>query len=104
MSNSHHYGTRAIHVGSEPDPTTGAIVPAISLATTYAQKALGEKYGVESANSFGEGFEYSRSGNPTRGAFERALASVERGKFALAYASGLAATAGIINILSPTIT
>jgi len=99
MSNSHHYGTRAIHVGSEPDPTTGAVVPAISLATTYAQKALGEKYGVESANSFGEGFEYSRSGNPTRGAFERALASVERGKFALAYASGLAATAGIINIL-----
>ena len=60
---------------------------------------MGEKYGVESANSFGEGFEYSRSGNPTRGAFERALASVERGKFALAYASGLAATAGIINIL-----
>ena len=77
----------------------GAVTPAISLATTYAQKALGEKHGIGNVNSFGEGFEYSRSGNPTRGAFERALASVERGKFGLAYASGLAATAGIINIL-----
>lgn len=50
------------------------------------------KHGLEHANSFGKGFEYSRTGNPTRGAFERAMAAVEHGKHAVAFASGLAAT------------
>jgi len=50
------------------------------------------KHGLEHANSFAKGFEYSRTGNPTRGAFERAMAAVEHGKYAVAFASGLAAT------------
>ena len=60
------FATRAIHVGSEPDPRTGAVTVPISLATTYAQKGLGSLSGPDDVNSFGKGFEYSRTGNPTR--------------------------------------
>ena len=76
------FSTRAIHVGSEPDPTTGAVVPAIHTATTYAQDGVG---------GLRNGYEYSRSSNPTRDALQAALASVERGGRAYATASGLAA-------------
>ncbi len=65
------FGTRAIHAGQDPDPFTGAVIPPISLSTTFAQEAAGVH----------KGFEYSRSGNPTRQAFETAIASLERGKF-----------------------
>lgn len=58
----------------------------------HTQASPGVKHGLEHANSFGKGFEYSRTGNPTRGAFERAMAAVEHGKHAVAFASGLAAT------------
>jgi len=77
----HGFETRAIHAGQEPDAATGAIVPPISLTTTFAQSAVGEH----------QGFEYSRSGNPTRAALEACLASLEGASHGFAFASGLAA-------------
>jgi len=94
-----NFATLAIHVGSEPDPITGAVTVPISLATTFAQPQLGKLQGKGDANSHGAGYEYSRTGNPTRGAFERALAAVEHGKFCLAFASGLSATATLMHSL-----
>ncbi len=85
------FRTRAIHVGNEPDPQTGAVVPPIHLAATYVQPAAGQ---------WGE-FDYSRSGNPTRGAFESTLASLEEGTHALAFASGMAATHCATMLLAP---
>ncbi len=76
------FRTRAIHDGNEIDPQTGAIVRPIHLATTFVQPTSGE---------WGE-FDYSRSGNPTRKAFESTLAALEGGTGALAFASGMAAT------------
>jgi cystathionine gamma-lyase len=76
------FRTRAIHVGNQPDPQTGAVVNPIHLATTFVQPGAGE---------WGE-FDYSRSGNPTRKAVEETLASLEGGSGALAFASGMAAT------------
>ena len=96
-----NFETAAIHVGSEPDAQTGAVVANISLATTFAQHELGTHAGVGDPSSFGHGYEYQRTGNPTRGAFERAMAACEKGAFALAFASGNAATACITSILSP---
>ncbi len=77
-----HFRTRAIHVGQERDPQTGAVVPPIQVASTFVQPGAGV---------WGE-FDYSRSGNPTRKGFERALADLEGGVGALAFASGMAAT------------
>ena len=77
-----HFRTRAIHVGQECDPETGAVVPPIHLASTFVQPGAGE---------WGR-FDYSRSGNPTRKAFETTLASLEGGVAALAFSSGMAAT------------
>jgi len=77
-----HFRTRAIHVGQERDPQTGAVVPPIHLASTYVQPGAGQ---------WGE-FDYSRSGNPTRKALETTLASLESGVGGLAFASGMAAT------------
>ena len=76
------FSTRAIHVGSHPDPTTGAVVPPIYQVSTYAQDGVG---------GLRHGYEYSRSANPTRDALQSALAAVERGEAAFAFASGLAA-------------
>jgi cystathionine gamma-synthase len=76
------FATRAIHAGSEPDPATGAVVPAIHVASTYKQDGVGGLRG---------GYEYSRSGNPTRDALQECLASLEQGSHAFAFASGLAA-------------
>jgi cystathionine gamma-synthase len=75
------FSTRAIHAGQPPDPTTGAVVPPIVLATTFAQDEVGVH----------RGYEYSRSGNPTRDALETCLASLEDARHGLAFASGLAA-------------
>ena len=84
------FGTRAVHVGSEPDPNTGAIIPAISLSTTYKQEDLVRN----------KGFVYSRLGNPNRHALEQTLASLESGAaYALAFASGSAATATVLQSL-----
>jgi cystathionine gamma-synthase len=77
------FETRAIHTGQEPDPRTGAVVPPISLATTFAQDGVG---GLREG-----GFEYSRSGNPMRTAVETCLASLEGATHGFSFASGLAA-------------
>ncbi len=76
------FNTRAIHAGQEPDPATGAVIVPLHLTTTYKQDGVGGLRG---------GYEYSRSGNPTRTALHEALAALEEGTTALAFASGLAA-------------
>ena len=82
------FDTRAIHAGQEPDPTTGAVVPPISLSTTFAQEGVGNH----------KGFEYSRSGNPTRTAYETQIAALEGAAHGLAFASGLAAEDNILRL------
>lgn len=103
------FGTRAIHVGSEPSQETGAVIPSISLSTTYKQTAIGvhkvRKKFVHRwrlADKTLQGFEYSRSGNPNRNALEETLASIESGgASALAFASGSATTATVLQALGP---
>jgi cystathionine gamma-synthase len=85
------FETRAIHAGQAPDPVTGAVVTPISLATTFAQTAVGEH----------AGFEYARSDNPTRRAYETCLASLEGAAHGLAFASGLAAEDAVLRLLRP---
>jgi len=85
------FETRAIHAGQDPDAATGAIVPPISLATTFAQDAVGKH----------RGYEYSRSGNPTRSAMETCVASLEGARHGLAFASGLAAEDALLRTLDP---
>src|SRR5476649_3035995 len=89
-SNRLAFETRAIHAGQHPDPTTGAVMVPIYATSTYAQESPGVH----------KGFEYSRSHNPTRFAFERAIADLESGTAAFAFASGLAAEAAILELLS----
>jgi len=84
-----HFRTRAIHVGNEKCPETGAVVPPLHLSSTFVQPGAGE---------WGE-FDYSRSGNPTRKAFETTLASLEGGSGALAFASGMAAIHCVVTML-----
>jgi cystathionine gamma-lyase len=79
-----------IHGGQSPDPVTGAVMPPISQASTYAQKGPGEH----------TGFEYSRTHNPTRYALERGLAAAEGGRFGYCFASGCAATTTVIELLN----
>jgi cystathionine beta-lyase/cystathionine gamma-synthase len=83
------FETRAIHEGQSPDPLTGAVSVPIYLTSTYQQEAIAQH----------KGYEYSRTGNPTRTALETALASIEGGKFGLAFASGLAATTTVLSLL-----
>jgi cystathionine gamma-synthase len=85
------FETRAVHTGQEPDPVTGAVVTPISLSTTFAQDGVGGH----------KGFEYSRSGNPTRAALEACVASLESGRHGLAFASGLAAEDNVLRLLKP---
>src|ERR1051326_8492952 len=75
------FDTRAVHAGQDADPVTGAVVTPISLATTFKQDAVGPHHG----------FEYARTGNPTRAAYEACVASLEGAQFGYAFASGLAA-------------
>jgi cystathionine gamma-synthase len=86
------FETRAVHVGQEPDAASGAVVTPITLSTTFAQDGVGGLRG---------GFEYSRSGNPTRRALEACVASLELADHGLAFASGLAAEDNILRLLSP---
>ena len=79
---SQGFETRAIHAGQEPDPLTGAVIPPIYQTSTFKQDGVG---------GLREGYEYSRSANPTRTALEENLASIESGSFGFAFASGLAA-------------
>ena len=82
MTHPGGFNTRAIHAGQEPDPATGAVIVPVHLTTTYKQDGVGGLRG---------GYEYSRSGNPTRTALQEALAALEQGTTGLAFASGLAA-------------
>src|ERR671910_2813178 len=84
-------GTKLIHAGTEPDPSTGAIMTPIYQTSTYVQTAPGVN----------KGFEYARSQNPTRKALEEALAVIENAKFGLAFSSGVAATDAVIKLLAP---
>src|SRR5215212_8441049 len=84
------FATKAIHVGQEPDTATGATIVPIYQTSTYTQEGLGKH----------KGYEYSRTGNPTRTALEACLASLEGARFGLAFASGSAATSAVLNLLS----
>lgn len=88
---THGFGTLAVHAGSPHDPTTGAVIEAISLSTTFAQSAVGKPVGE---------YEYSRSSNPNRHNFETAVAALERAKYALAFSSGSATTAVVLQSLA----
>jgi cystathionine gamma-lyase len=90
-SESWGFATRALHIGQGPDPATGAVVQPIHLATTFAQQGVGKH----------KGFEYSRSGNPTRAALEECLAGLEDVRHALAFASGLGAETTMLLLLNP---
>src|SRR6185312_16232625 len=85
------FSTRAIHAGQSADPATGATVVPIYATSTYTQAAPGDH----------KGYEYSRSGNPTRTALESCLAALEGGERGLAFASGLAATTAVLSTLRP---
>jgi len=87
----HGFATRAIHAGQDADPATGATVVPIYATSTYTQAAPGQH----------KGYEYSRSGNPTRAALETCLASLEGGERGLAFASGLAASTAVLSMLKP---
>lgn len=92
MSDSHGFSTRAIHAGQPADPATGATVVPIYATSTYTQSAPGEH----------KGYDYSRSGNPTRTALETCLAALEGGERGMAFASGLAATTAVFQgLLKP---
>ncbi len=83
------FATRAIHGGQSPDPTTGAVMPPIYATSTYAQSSPGVH----------KGYEYSRTQNPTRMAFERCIADLEGGTQGFAFASGMAATATLLELV-----
>ncbi len=85
------FNTKVIHGGQEYDPSTGAVMPPIYQTSTYAQSSPGDH----------KGYEYSRTGNPTRTALENSLASIENGNFGLAFASGLASIDAIMKLLEP---
>ena len=84
-------GTKFIHAGMEPDPSTGAIMTPIYQTSTYVQEGPAQH----------KGYEYARSQNPTRAALETAYAHIENGKFGLAFSSGVAATDAVIKLLAP---
>ena len=88
-SKTHGLGTRAIHAGQSPDPSTGAIMVPIYATSTYVQKSPGVH----------QGYEYSRTQNPTRMAYERCVADLEGGRAGFAFASGLAAAATVLDLL-----
>jgi cystathionine beta-lyase/cystathionine gamma-synthase len=85
------FETRAIHEGQEPDPATGALITPIYQTSTYLQEGVGKN----------KGYDYSRSGNPTRTALETCLASLESADHGLAFSSGLGATTTIMHLVSP---
>lgn len=88
-SKDKQFATRAIHAGQSPDPTTGAIMPPIYATSTYVQESPGQH----------KGYEYSRTQNPTRMAYERCIADLESGTHGFAFASGMAATGTILELI-----
>src|SRR3954452_15013912 len=85
------FETRAIHVGQDPDPATGAVITPIYQTSTYVQEAVGEH----------KGYDYSRTANPTRHALEECLASLEGAAHGLAFSSGIGATTTLMHLLDP---
>jgi cystathionine gamma-synthase len=86
------FETRAVHAGQEPDPATGAVVPPVHLTTTFRQEAVGDN----------QGYEYSRTANPTRESLERQVARLEGAAFGYAFASGMAAEDAVLRaVLGP---
>jgi cystathionine beta-lyase/cystathionine gamma-synthase len=85
------FETRAIHTGQEPDPSTGSTIPPLYLSSTYTQQAPGQH----------RGYDYARSGNPTRSGLEASLASLEGGDACAAFSSGLAACSALLDTLRP---
>ncbi|HSG97342.1 MAG TPA: cystathionine gamma-synthase [Woeseiaceae bacterium] len=90
MKNKKRFATRTIHAGQEPDPSTGAIMPPIYATSTYVQESPGVH----------QGYEYSRTQNPTRMAWERCIADLEAGSHGFAFSSGMAATATILELVN----
>lgn len=88
-SRSLRFGTRCIHAGQAPDPTTGAVMPPIYATSTYAQSSPGVH----------KGYDYSRTSNPTRSAWEKCIADLEGGVRGFAFASGMAATSTLLELL-----
>src|SRR3989441_10003771 len=84
-------GTRAIHAGQTPDPSTGAIMTPIYATSTYVQQSPGQH----------KGYEYSRTQNPTRAAYEACVCDLEGGNRGFAFASGMAAIATVLELLQP---
>lgn len=91
MDNELRFGTRAVHAGVEPDPTTGAIMTPIYQTSTYVQAAPGDH----------KGYEYSRTQNPTRTALQNSLAALENGRHGLCFSSGMAAIDTLLKTLKP---
>ena len=83
------FSTEAIHAGQIPDPTTGAVITPLYLTSTYAQHELGKS----------TGYEYGRTHNLTRQALEKNIATLEKGKYGIAFASGLAATHALMSLV-----
>ncbi|MBP6389505.1 MAG: cystathionine gamma-synthase [Flavobacteriales bacterium] len=88
---SHRFGTKAVHAGVEPDPTTGAIMTPIYQTSTYVQASPGDH----------KGYEYSRTHNPTRTALQKALATLENGTHGLCFATGMASIDTLVKLLKP---
>src|SRR5476651_1758674 len=91
MKKDYQLATRTIHAGQSPDPSTGAVMTPIYATSTYAQESPGKH----------KGFEYSRTHNPTRKAYEQCVADLESGQYGYAFASGMAAIATVLELLEP---
>jgi len=91
QTNQQGFGTRAVHAGVQPDPTTGAIMTPIYQTSTYVQSAPGKH----------KGFAYARGKNPTRSVLQETLASLENGRFAVCFSSGMAAMDAVMRLLKP---
>ena len=85
------FGTKAVHAGVEPDPTTGAIMTPIYQTSTYVQESPGKH----------KGYAYARGANPTRNALQKSIAALENGKFGICFSSGMGATDAVIKLLNP---
>ncbi|WP_369411899.1 cystathionine gamma-synthase [Chryseolinea lacunae] len=90
-TNTMKFGTKAVHAGVEPDPTTGAIMTPIYQTSTYVQESPAKH----------KGYAYARGANPTRNALQKSIAALENGKFAICFSSGMGATDAVIKLLNP---
>src|SRR5258706_9067846 len=85
------FGTKAVHAGIDPDPSTGAIMTPIYQTTTYVQESPGKH----------QGYAYARGANPTRNALQKSIAALENCKFGICFSSGMGATDAVIKLLNP---